>query len=182
MVENVQRIAEVLQRAEDMLATARQGLADVLNQDRRRRDSGVHNAIVFGRTVSFVIQNLSSIADGFKEWYEPEQDAMRADPVTRFMVEARNEILKRGEINVERSILISRLSFKDLPFDQRPPGAVGFLSATSWGALAGRSACPTEASKSFTSRYLLKSRLGSILPTCLLINSQSFADCRSKRY
>lgn len=127
MVENVQRIAEVLQRAEDMLATARQGLADVLNQDRSRRDSGVHNAIVFGRTVSFVIQNLSSIADGFKEWYEPEQDAMRADPVMRFMVEARNEILKRGEINVERSILISRLSFKDLPFDQRPPGAVGFF-------------------------------------------------------
>lgn len=84
MTNDPAKVADILQRAETILATARQGLADVLGPSRSRRITGLHNLIVFGRSFSFVIQNLSSAAEGFAEWYAAEQAAMKANPLMRF--------------------------------------------------------------------------------------------------
>lgn len=127
MPHDPSRIADILQRAEGILATARQGLADVLDRTRSRRITGLHNLIVFGRSVSFVIQNLSSAADGFDEWYAQEQAAMKANPLMRFMNDARTEILKQGKLNVHSATSLSGFSTRDIPYDSAPPGAVGFF-------------------------------------------------------
>jgi hypothetical protein len=128
MTNDPAKIADILQRAEAMLTTARQGLADLLDtENRSRRITGLHNLIVFGRTVSFVVQNLSSAADGFDEWYASEQAAMRADPLMRFMNDARTEILKQGKLNVHTSAFMSNFSEKDIPHHLAPPGATGFF-------------------------------------------------------
>lgn len=53
-------------------------------------------AVIECRRSTFVLQRLGSLVDGFGEWYEPRQDAMRADELLRYFVELRNQIEKRG--------------------------------------------------------------------------------------
>lgn len=127
MTNDPTKIADILQRAEIILNTARQGLADVLDPGRSRRITGLHNLIVFGRSVSFVIQNLSSAAEGFQEWYAAEQAAMKASPLMRFLNDARTEILKQGVLNVHTSANFASFNTRQIPTESRPPGAVGFF-------------------------------------------------------
>lgn len=48
------------------------------------------------RSVTFVLQYVASDLDGFDEWYAIVQQEMRANPLAKFMLEARNEHQKRG--------------------------------------------------------------------------------------
>lgn len=127
MTNDLPKIVAVLNRADAVLAIAKQGLADVLNADRSRRVTGLHNLIVFGRSVSFVIQNLSSAAEGFKEWYASEQASMKANPLMRFMNDARTEILKQGILNVNTRTHLSSFNTDNIPYDSAPPGATFFF-------------------------------------------------------
>jgi hypothetical protein len=47
---------QAIQSAKDRLATARFGLADM--DDPKRARSGLYNAVVFGRMVTFALQNM----------------------------------------------------------------------------------------------------------------------------
>src|SRR5262249_17042181 len=87
--------ADVIQAAEDRLRTARFGLADMDNPDRNR--SGLYNAVVFGRMVTFALQNLRSIVPDFDEWYAPHQEAMRSDPLMKYFSDLRTEIEKKTD-------------------------------------------------------------------------------------
>lgn len=60
-------------------------------------------AIVFGRSVTFHLQKEFAHADGFAQWYETEQQNMRADEVCRFFVEARNLTIKEGLLPVNQA-------------------------------------------------------------------------------
>lgn len=124
---NSNKIAEVMKRTDDILATAKLGLADLLSHDRSRRLTGLQNALVFGRSVTLVLQNLSSAATGFEEWYAPEQAAMKADPAMRYLVEVRNEILKQGKLRVSTSVHIHHMSGNLSQFGHQPPGAKNFF-------------------------------------------------------
>lgn len=48
------------------------------------------------RRSTFVLQKLSSRVDGFNQWYAPLQDAMRADPLMRYLGDLRTQIEKEG--------------------------------------------------------------------------------------
>lgn len=50
------------------------------------------------RNVTFVLQKAKSEIPGFEEWYPGEQDALRADPVMRWVVDARNHVVKEGDL------------------------------------------------------------------------------------
>lgn len=52
------------------------------------------------RSVTFALQAVMDGQPGFPEWYSKKQDQMRADPVCRFFVTYRNEVLKTGELPI----------------------------------------------------------------------------------
>ncbi|WP_186155931.1 hypothetical protein [Burkholderia gladioli] len=105
-------IEVVIRRVEETLQTARQGLDDLLDVTRSRRMSGLRNLIVFGRSVTFVLQNLRSVVgdDVFNAWYEPHQERMRGSYLMRYFVDARNELEKQGRLNVTTSTRIDKFS------------------------------------------------------------------------
>ena len=50
------------------------------------------------RNVTFVLQKQKSRIPDFEAWYGAWQDRMRRDPVLRWVVEARNTIVKQGDL------------------------------------------------------------------------------------
>jgi hypothetical protein len=58
------------------------------------------NALIQGlRTVTLVLQKELRHCDGFNAWYEEKQEAMRADARMKWLVSARNEIEKEGDLD-----------------------------------------------------------------------------------
>lgn len=62
------------------------------------------------RNVTFAVQKEMRHIDGFVEWYEPWQDAMRRSPAMKWLVEARNRIVKEGDLTA-RSEIQARVVF-----------------------------------------------------------------------
>lgn len=122
-------IEAVLQRVDETLETARLGLSDLLDTTRSRRMSGLRNLIAFGRSVTFVLQNLRSVVrEEFDVWYEPHQQSLKNDPLMRYFVEARNELEKQGKLSVATSTRIHSFSASDIAKFGRPPvGARSFF-------------------------------------------------------
>jgi hypothetical protein len=52
------------------------------------------------RSVTFALQAVMDGQPGFAEWYSKKQSEMRGDPVCRFFVTYRNEVLKTGELPI----------------------------------------------------------------------------------
>lgn len=140
MNEKETEIEAVLLRVEATLQTARHGLDDLLAMQRDRRMTGLRNLIVFGRSVTFVLQNLRSAvtAGEFDEWYTPRQEAMKASPLMRYFVDARNALEKQGKLSVSTSGHINSFSTGDMrKFGRPPPNAGTFfmgdqLGGTGW--------------------------------------------------
>ena len=84
--------------------------------------------IVFGRAVTFVLQNLRSVVpDGeFDRWYTPKQAKMKDDAVMRYFVTLRNEIEKQGKLEVATNVEIAYINFTEIQ-QYRPPGATDFF-------------------------------------------------------
>ena len=112
-----------IKRAEQVLDTAYFGLKVLKSGDPSERSAGLRNVLVFGRSVTFVIQNLRSIVgeSRFNSWYAPFQDQMRADPLMRYFVEARNNLEKQGRLDVSVSTTIHSLNGNDLAKLEKPP-------------------------------------------------------------
>ena len=53
------------------------------------------------RSVTFLLQNNKSSIDGFDEWYEKWQAIMKADKKLKWLVDARNKIVKQGDLNLK---------------------------------------------------------------------------------
>lgn len=121
--------ASILSDAREILATARLGLGDLVSGQPERRLPGLRNLIVFGRSVTLVLQNLRSTEPAFDDWYAPHQEVMRNDPLMRYLVELRNEILKEGSMPTRVGVYIGQLDgsnlFNRLP--PRPAGATNFF-------------------------------------------------------
>lgn len=58
----------------------------------------IQTAIQTLRTVSFILQSNKRIFGNFDAWYEGWQSKLRADPLMRWMVDARNKIEKQGDL------------------------------------------------------------------------------------
>jgi len=120
----------ILADTEEMICTAELGLADLLGDDPRRRMPGLRNVAVFGRAVTNVLQNLRSEEPTFDDWYGPQQERMRADPLLKYFYDLRSEILKEGTLGrVHTELHVERLDSRDLAPLMRnpPPGAQGFF-------------------------------------------------------
>jgi hypothetical protein len=119
-----------------MLATARQGLDDLLGDDPTRRMLGIRNVAVFGRSVTFVLQTLRSVdADAFERWYAPKQAEMKADALLGYFVTLRNEILKEGGPSAISAVYVEHLNTHDLMplMENPPPGARAFFIGDALG-------------------------------------------------
>jgi hypothetical protein len=127
-------IETIIRRAEETLETARHGFDDLTSSNKTRRSIGLRNLIVFGRSVTFVLQNLRSvIEEDFDSWYKQEQEKMREDPLMRYFVEARNILEKRGQLNIA---LKGRVKFTDddiRKLGPGPPGTTGFFIGDKYG-------------------------------------------------
>ncbi len=101
---------KILERATQTLQTARQGLADVKG-DPKRRHTGLRNLVVFGRAVTNVLQNLSSVEPGFDAWYGTIVEQLKSDPLMKFFYELRTRILKQGDIGTGNYLHIKQFNF-----------------------------------------------------------------------
>jgi len=59
----------------------------------------IQTAIQTLRTVTFILQSNKRLFTNFDPWYESWQAKLRADPLMRWMVDARNKIEKQGDLD-----------------------------------------------------------------------------------
>jgi hypothetical protein len=104
-------------------------LRDLTGEDPARRIPGLYNVVVFGRAITFTVQNLRHIEDGFDDWYTPRRKQMEDDPLMKYFSLLRNEIEKEGGASLKTSLHIEYLNTADLaPLMQNPPpGAKNFF-------------------------------------------------------
>lgn len=121
----------VIASARQRLAIARQGWRDVDGPDPGRRLAGVYNAVIFGRMVTFSLQNLRTVVgdDRFDAWYGPQQVSMRADPLLRWFNGLRTQIEKRTGPDLDLHATNMTLTGGDLVrlTQNPPPGARTFF-------------------------------------------------------
>jgi hypothetical protein len=128
---------EVLTEARMTLETARFGLDDFLHSDTEaRRTAGLRNVIVWGRSVTNVLQNLRSVIEkqAFDSWYEPKQIEMRAEPTFKYIYELRSQILKEGTHGqTTGGVHIRSMNQWDIVKAPKPPGAGGYFMGDALG-------------------------------------------------
>ncbi|MEH6678045.1 hypothetical protein [Phenylobacterium sp.] len=64
----------------------------------------IQTAIQTLRTVTFILQSNKRLIPNFDEWYAPWQEKLKADPLMRWMVDARNKIEKQGDLEAHSTI------------------------------------------------------------------------------
>ncbi len=118
-----------LKSTEETLYTAKLGLKNFIGATNpKERMASLRNLVVFGRSVTFVLQNLRSIEPEFDSWYEPFVNEMNSNPLMKFFVDLRNKILKTGELKIHHVT-----SFSGNPFGlierskPAPPNARSFI-------------------------------------------------------
>jgi hypothetical protein len=125
--EDAAKIAHVLQRTRATLRRVELALDSFpKTPDRERQVAAMHNVVMTGRAVTFVLQNMQHVAPNFHSWYKPWQDEMRKDPLLWYFKDLRNEIEKQGREGVVNITHINSFDgSRDMP--PAPPGAVGFF-------------------------------------------------------
>jgi hypothetical protein len=134
MSDKLKEIEAVIRRAEETLQTAKHGYDDLIGQNKKRSFTGLRNLIVFGRSVTWVLQNLRSvIGEDFDHWYLPEQEKLKNDPIMRYFVKARNELEKQGKLNVVTRAKL-HFSTEDIrKLGPPPPRAKAFFIGDQFG-------------------------------------------------
>jgi len=59
------------------------------------------------RSVTFVLQKEKARIPNFDLWYSGWQDKLRADPILRWLVEARNKIVKEGDLATKSTVRVA---------------------------------------------------------------------------
>ena len=66
----------------------------------------VEAAIVAARSVTLLLQKQYSRFYGFRDWYEKQQDNLKKDKLSRYLLEKRNFVLKEGLVSIRKHITI----------------------------------------------------------------------------
>ena len=85
-------------------------LAQARNADINEREvvaTNLEAAIVFCRSVTFHLQSQFAHSPGFHDWYAEQQRLLGHSPISRFMLNQRNYVLKVGPTVVTRVINVS---------------------------------------------------------------------------
>lgn len=172
--------AQVLQRVEGVLSTAYLGLEMMRDPSGRKKDAGLRNVLVFGRSVTFVLQNLRSIESSFDDWYDPHVAKMKADPIMQYFKDARNNLEKQGRIDVKTSATINALNDETMKLMQKtkPPGAKAMFI----GDQLGGSGWEVELQGGETLRYYveLSVEIGVVEQSFALPHSDKFKSLENK--
>ena len=83
-----------LSRAGTMLRMVKQGLSDMQETDHDRILFGFLGVVVFGRSMTLVMQNLRTHdEEAFNNWYAPWQKEMKDDPLMRYFYKLRTMVI-----------------------------------------------------------------------------------------
>ncbi|WP_122771480.1 hypothetical protein [Pseudomonas viridiflava] len=127
---DIEEVRQALVRTDQTLSTAHFGLNILKSGPPEQKSAGLRNVLVFGRSVTFVIQNLKTIVgnDVFDTWYRPHQDTMKANPLMRYFVDARNNLEKQGRLDVGQSITVKSFDSDIFSKLEKPPfSSTGFF-------------------------------------------------------
>lgn len=106
-------INQVLANANQQLNFIQDAIEDLEKNktDQRIRKRAWANIVIFGRSVTFVLQNLRSKVgeQEFNKWYEPIQEKMKTDELLCAFKNARNSLEKQGAITTSTSMHIDYL-------------------------------------------------------------------------
>jgi hypothetical protein len=81
-------------RAGTMLRVVQQGLRDMQDTGHDRILLGFLGVVVFGRSMTLVMQNLRRHdEDAFNSWYAPWQAEMKDDPLMRYFCDLRTKVI-----------------------------------------------------------------------------------------
>jgi hypothetical protein len=128
--EGLRDAQDILRNAGECLQTAAIGLEDLTGSDPKRRLIGLRNLVVFGRSITFILQTLRRVdRDRFNGWYAPFKKEMRDDALMKYFAELRNTILKVGGPKTTQAMYVEHLDFRDLQplMENPPPGAKRFF-------------------------------------------------------
>jgi hypothetical protein len=140
------RVQEIFTAAADHLQTAWLGLA-AMKEVPGGAQRGLHNAVVFGRMVTFALQNLRGKADGFGPWYEAKEAEMRRDPLLVYFKDLRTKIEKQAHTPTARHVGVSTLNRSAL--GPPPPGATEFFLGDRHGGSGWRIPAPDGTLESY---------------------------------
>lgn len=88
---------QVVTRAGTMLRMAQQGFRDMGDTDEDRILFGFLGVVVFGRSMTFVMQNLRTYDEkAFDDWYIPWQDEMKGDPLMLYFYDLRTKVIHKN--------------------------------------------------------------------------------------
>jgi hypothetical protein len=115
--------------AQERLEIAQRGVREMSNPKSAR--AGLLNAFVWGRMVTFALQNMQNDVPAFSDWYDPIQASLKTNPLMVYFKDLRTEIEKTAENNQTASDVYFG-SFDASQIDQlpRPPRAKSFFIGT----------------------------------------------------
>src|SRR6266852_625629 len=89
-------LAKVDRRLEDVHEQWHQAEKEYFNPEQFR--IAIQSAIQTLRTVTFILQKHKKQIPEFEKWYGAWQERFRADPLMKWMHDARNKIEKEGDL------------------------------------------------------------------------------------
>lgn len=75
-------------------------------QNPEKFTSDLNNIIQALRNITFILQSEKSKIENFDKWYEPLQEAMRKDDAMRWLVDSRNYVVKKGDLEKDSYLSI----------------------------------------------------------------------------
>lgn len=121
------RTGQILLEAQSLLETARFGLDD-MRAKKGRGIAGLRNAVVFGRMITFALQNLRNQVAEFDDWYRLKQEEMKVDPLMLFFWNLRTVIEKQAKTPVGVRIMLNSFNSGELAqLPPEPPNAISFF-------------------------------------------------------
>lgn len=117
----------VLMQTEQVLQTAKVGLEILRKYPIEKRLCGLRNLVTFGRCVTTCLQGLRHIEPDFDNWYNKYVVEMKNDPLLYYFYQLRNDILKKGELQLNKTIHIGHFDSAELMKLPKPKGANSFF-------------------------------------------------------
>ena len=129
------------------VSNAEKRLADAASYWKRAHDSyfdpdefrrNVQSSIQAFRSITWLLQKAKDSISDFESWYGAKQDAMREDKRLRWLVVARNQIEKQGDLDTKSKFIVEHVNswlpaekrVFDLPPSTRPKDTAKIIAAT----------------------------------------------------
>jgi hypothetical protein len=65
------------------------------------------------RNITWVLQSEKRMIPDFDNWYASWQEKLRSSPLCRWLIDARNTVVKQGELNTHSTALVKLLTWRD---------------------------------------------------------------------